>query len=128
MFCHSCGKEISTVNNYCEYCGEKISIISTGNIEQEKNLYDSPKGKTILVFGLLGVLGIISCGLLSFFSIPAWIMGNGEIKNHPYDERVKTGRVMGIIGVILLVITVILVTILVTAVVDKIPLSRYGYR
>jgi hypothetical protein len=67
-----------------------------------------PKGTTVLV---LGILGLVCCGVAGIF---AWVMGNTAIKEidaNPaaYDNRgtVQAGRILGIISVAFLVIGVI---------------------
>ncbi len=124
MFCHSCGEELSEGSIYCSKCGEKISSVNENEPNQAINVYESQKGKAVLVFGLLGILGIISCGILSFFSIPAWVMGNGELKKHPNDERLKAGKIMGIIGVVLLSVTIVVVAYLVSGNIEKMAINH----
>ena len=69
---------------------------------------DHPKGMTILV---LGILSLVCCSPLG---IAAWLMGNSALKEidaQPgrYGNRqiVQIGRILGIIGTILLALTVI---------------------
>ena len=69
---------------------------------------DHPKGMTILV---LGILSLVCCSPLG---IAAWLMGNSALKEidaQPgrYGNRqiVQIGRILGIIGTILLAFTVI---------------------
>ncbi len=109
MFCHSCGKNVVQGNAFCSHCGAKVSIQTTDYGQSNKPIdpYNAPSGKLALTFGLLGLLGIVSCGLLSFFAIPAWIIGAKDRKNYPHDERLKAAKVMGIIGVIILAISMI---------------------
>jgi Domain of unknown function (DUF4190) len=74
---------------------------------------DHPRGVTILV---LGILGIVCCSPLG---IVAFIMGNNalrEIDAQPgrYRNRqlVQIGRILGIIGMVLLVLSLIWVVFL----------------
>jgi hypothetical protein len=69
---------------------------------------DHPKGMTILI---LGILSLVCCSPLG---IAAWLMGNSalkEIDSQPgrYANRqiVQIGRILGIIGTVILVLTVI---------------------
>ena len=69
---------------------------------------DHPKGTTILV---LGILSLLCCSPLG---IAAWLMGNTALKEidaQPgrYGNRqiVQIGRILGIVGVVLLVISLI---------------------
>lgn len=69
---------------------------------------DHPKGVTILV---LGILSLVCCSPLG---IVAWVMGNkalAEIDQNPggYSNRqtVQIGRILGIIGVVLLVLSLL---------------------
>ena len=72
-------------------------------MENEKQ---SPNSTTILV---LGILGIVLCGICA---IIAWVMGNNEIKMYPKDQNIKTGRLLGKIGTILMIIYLPLYTLL----------------
>lgn len=67
-----------------------------------------PKSTPILVLGLLSILGLSICGPI------AWVMGNNamrEIDASPaqYTDRgtVNVGRILGIIGTVLLILTVL---------------------
>lgn len=67
-----------------------------------------PKATLVLI---LGILGLIVCGVLAPF---AWVMGNravAEIDANPgvYDGRgeAQAGRILGIIGSVLLIIGVV---------------------
>ncbi len=67
-----------------------------------------PQGTTILV---LGILGIVICGILAPI---AWVMGNNAIKEidrnpSAYSNRgtVNAGRILGIIGTVLWAIGII---------------------
>jgi hypothetical protein len=65
---------------------------------------DHPQGTTILV---LGILGLVTCGLLG---IVAWVMGNGALADidaapgyYANRSNVATGRILGIVSTCLLV-------------------------
>lgn len=69
---------------------------------------DHPRGITILV---LGILSIVCCSPLG---IAAWLMGNTALKEidaEPgrYGNRqiVQIGRILGIIGVVLLLLSIV---------------------
>lgn len=69
---------------------------------------EASQATTVLV---LGILGIVICGILAPF---AWVMGNNELEaidagRRPPDQRstANAGRILGIIGTILLGIGVI---------------------
>jgi len=82
---------------------------------------EHPQGTTVLI---LGILGIVACGLLAPF---AWSMGNKtleEIDRDPlrYSNRsnVNLGRILGMVGTIILgvsIIAMVLYFILVIAVI-----------
>ncbi len=70
---------------------------------------EHPQGTTVLI---LGILGIVACGLCAPF---AWSMGNKaleEIDRDPmrYSNRsnVNTGRILGMVGTILFGIGIVL--------------------
>lgn len=66
---------------------------------------EASQATTVLV---LGILGIVICGILAPF---AWVMGNNELAaidagRRPPEQRstANAGRILGIIGTVLLVI------------------------
>jgi hypothetical protein len=69
---------------------------------------DHPKGMTILI---LGILSLVCCSPLG---IAAWLMGNSALKEidaqpgrYANRQIVQIGRILGIIGTVILVLTVI---------------------
>lgn len=67
------------------------------------------RGVLILV---LGILGLTFCGI--FTAIPAWIMGNADLKDmdagimDPSGRgTTNAGRILGIIGVVLSALTIL---------------------
>lgn len=69
---------------------------------------DHPKGITILV---LGILSLVCCSPLG---IAAFVMGNNALKEIDADparygnrQIVVIGRILGIVGMVLLVLTII---------------------
>lgn len=69
---------------------------------------EASQATTVLV---LGILGIVICGILAPF---AWVMGNRELEaidsgRRPPDNRgtANAGRILGIIGTVLLGIGII---------------------
>jgi hypothetical protein len=74
---------------------------------------DHPKGMTILI---LGILSLVCCSPLG---IAAWLMGNGALKEidanpQAYSNRqiVQIGRILGIIGTVILILSVIWIVFL----------------
>lgn len=74
---------------------------------------DHPKGMTILI---LGILSLVCCSPLG---IAAWLMGNNALKEidaapGQYSNRqiVQIGRILGIIGTVLLVLSIIWIVFL----------------
>ena len=68
------------------------------------------RGTLILV---LGILGLVGCGI--FTAIPAWVMGNGDIKQMDAGTMdpsgrglTNTGRILGMIGSILFIVGVVI--------------------
>ena len=73
------------------------------------------RGTLILV---LGILGLVMCGI--FTAIPAWIMGNSDIKQMDVGTMDPTGRgmtnagrILGMIGSILFIVGAVIVITLV---------------
>ncbi|HEY3142068.1 MAG TPA: hypothetical protein VGJ86_13110 [Acidimicrobiales bacterium] len=77
---------------------------------------EHPKGTTIMVLGILGLVSIALCAVFApFLGIPAWVMGNNaihEIDMNPaaYTNRgaVQAGRICGIIATALFVVLLVL--------------------
>lgn len=74
---------------------------------------DHPKGMTILI---LGILSLVCCSPLG---IAAWLMGNNALKEidaqpgrYGNRQTVQIGRILGIIGIVLLVLGLIWVVFL----------------
>jgi hypothetical protein len=72
------------------------------------------RGVLILV---LGILSLVGCGI--FTGIPAWIMGNGDLKQIDAGTMDATGRgmtnagrILGMISVILMVVGIVVVVLL----------------
>ncbi len=70
------------------------------------------RGTLILV---LGILSIVLTPCLSILGIPAWIMGNSDLKAIDADQMdasgrslTSAGRICGMIGVILLILSILL--------------------
>jgi len=79
--------------------------------------YEHPKGTTVLV---LGILGLVCCAPLG---IAAWVMGNNAIREIDasgafYSNRgtVNAGRICGMIGTILWIVGIVLYAVLAVAV------------
>ena len=57
MFCSHCGKEISSGDSFCKYCGNRIEYKNIGNSASETK---SPKikrsSKPIILGGILGLM------------------------------------------------------------------------
>ena len=71
-----------------------------------------PQATTVLV---LGILGVVLCGVLAPF---AWVMGNKaikEIRANPTafsgESEVSAGRILGIIGTMLLILGVLVLAV-----------------
>ena len=83
-----------------------------------------PKATLVLI---LGILGLIVCSVLAPF---AWVMGNravAEIDANPgvYDGRgeAQAGRILGIIGTVLLILSIVVLAFVVVLVIAGIASS-----
>lgn len=78
-----------------------------------QTMRDHPSGTTVLV---LGILGLVVCGLLAPI---AWIKGNSakrEMDAQPHINwtnrgSVTAGRILGIIGTVIIVLGIVFVVI-----------------
>ncbi len=86
---------------------------------QLSNVREHPDGTTVLV---LGILGLVACGLLAPF---AWVKGNAAMReidaqpqvNWTNRGAVQAGRICGIIGSVLIMLGVLFLILFVLAVV-----------
>ena len=76
-----------------------------------------PSSTTAMVLGIIGLAGILACGGVTLVLSPfAWIMGGRAVREidaappgtYRGREQANAGRIMGIIGTILLIIGVVL--------------------
>lgn len=92
--------------------------MSTPQFPTEGNAYpESSQATTALV---LGILGIVICGVLAPF---AWNMGNKELAaidagRRPPENRgtANAGRILGIIGTVLLAVGIVFVVLAIAGV------------
>jgi hypothetical protein len=77
-----------------------------------------PSATTAMVLGIIGLVGILSCGGITLVLSPfAWAIGGKAVKEIDAAppgtvggrEEANSGRIMGIIGTILLILAVIAV-------------------
>ena len=68
----------------------------------------------ILVFGILGIVLAVACGIGGVFGVTAWIMGNSALRTldtagDPLDQRgtVQAGRICGIVATVLTALVVV---------------------
>ena len=115
QYCTFCGHPVSAGDRLCAFCGndlEKQKIKPNKNILEDLNKANSSPtedinknnepGRSTLVL----VLGILSIMLLGpFVGIPAWVMGNKDLKkikngiiSLTEKTKTETGRILGIIG------------------------------
>ncbi len=81
------------------------------------NVREHPDGTTVLV---LGILGLVVCGVLAPF---AWVKGNkakAEIDAAPHVHwtnrgSVTAGRILGIIGTVLIIVAIAFVVLVLLA-------------
>ncbi len=125
MFCRQCGKTIEDNSAFCQNCGTPVSAPNSAPNPAPEFLpppsapqYNAPvldPGRGVLIL----ILGIFSLFFGLFTGIPAWIMGNTDLKRIdrgeiPISERGKTqaGKILGIIGtswVILIIVPLFIV-------------------
>jgi len=122
MFCQKCGTKLEEESNFCQKCGNSISQPYVSNSSSKENTikYQEPgRGTLILV---LGILSIVLLG--PFVGIPAWVMGNKDLKKIrngiiSFNEKsaTKIGMILGILGIIgssILIIIVLGIAIVVS--------------
>lgn len=109
MFCQKCGTEVADDINYCPKCGNSIS-------SEEKQVTNMPSisyqesGRGTLIL----ILGIFSFIFGPFLGIPAWIMGNSDLKKIKQGiisigekTSTKIGMILGIITTLLIPVVIV---------------------
>ena len=134
MFCKNCGKEIPEDSKFCSFCGYKLEMESSQsnpeeqsqpefseNTEQAKSadvkVMIAHRGTMILVFGILGISGVLCC-CVGIFSLIAMIMGISDLKKmkmgimDPNGKQItKIGMILGIVGLAMTIIVLAAVII-----------------
>jgi flagellar basal body-associated protein FliL len=111
MYCASCGNRMLDSNNYCPYCGKRISTVLSIPEHRSQSAIQHGHWKLILLFGIL------SAAVFGFLlGIPAWIMASRDLKMIKLGEieirkKVPTqiGMILGILGTFLTSIALIMV-------------------
>ncbi|KQW46891.1 hypothetical protein ASC77_16935 [Nocardioides sp. Root1257] len=85
-----------------------------------------PSATTAMVLGIIGLVGILSCGGVTLVLSPfAWAIGSRAVKEIDAAppgtvggrDEANSGRIMGIVGTILLILAALAVVILIVALV-----------
>jgi len=100
------------------------NVMSQPQFPSESGAYpEASQATTVLV---LGILGIVICGILALF---VWVMGNKELEAIDAGRRApenrctaNAGRILGIIGSVLLIVGLV---VLVLVVVGSITLTVF---
>jgi len=116
MFCTKCGSQLEEGNHFCPKCGTTISQDNIANPSTSDNniKYQEPGRGTIIL--ILGILSIVLLG--PFVGIPAWVMGNKDLKkikngiiSLSEKSNTKVGMILGIIGTFISFFTIMIIGI-----------------
>jgi hypothetical protein len=138
--CSDCGGTVSRQAGSCPHCGKPIQIseppgrlpgrarpIRTSSrrmpVSVEPAMGVSPSGSTVLIVSIVGLF------LACVFCPVAWILGNEHLKKcrrlgMAPDDSARTGRVLGIIGTVLLIVWAAFVVIVLAGGIDYIRSLR----
>lgn len=104
MYCPTCGHQNEPDAKFCASCGKPIATAGqpTRNAANATNVTAVQQGRG----GLILTFGILSLLLLGpILGIPAWVMGNGDLKKIragaieiAHHGLTKAGMILGIIG------------------------------
>ncbi|MBO9522887.1 MAG: DUF4190 domain-containing protein [Nocardioidaceae bacterium] len=93
---------------------------------------DHPQATAAMVWGIVSLVGGVSCGLPILASPVAWILGHKarkEIRREPQryggESKATAGMVMGIIGTVLLVLALVLIVVVVVIAVNSEPTTGF---
>jgi hypothetical protein len=93
-----------------------------------------PSATTAMVLGLIGLIGIMFCGGLTLVLSPfAWVIGGRAVKEidanpgrYSGRDQAQGGRIMGIIGTVLLGLGLIAIVLFVVLIVAGVSMSEGG--
>jgi hypothetical protein len=89
MRCPYCRQAIPREVKFCPYCGEQPEKYDTRDLPHSRRSYRvqlAHRGGLILAMGVFGILLAIPCGPLDLLlALPAWIMGQTDLR------RMRTG-------------------------------------
>lgn len=129
--CPDCAEQVQQAARVCKHCGYRfdeapasgqtpppqggsISRPYTPPTVERANPREHPEGTTVLV---LGILGLVLCGILAPF---AWVRGSKAVKEidaappGSYTNRgsAQAGKVMGIVGTVIWISAIVLYVVL----------------
>ena len=78
---------------------------------------DHPSATTAMVLGIIGLVGVLTCGGITLLLSPAaWVVGRRAVREidaspgrYAGRERAQAGKIMGIIGTVLLALGVLVI-------------------
>ena len=121
MYCSHCGQQNAENARFCSSCGKQLAspTDAPAYAAEESGATAPEAGRG----GLILTLGILSVALLGFvLGIPAWVMGNKDLKKiraGTIDRKQKgltqSGMVLGIVGTFVSPLIGVLATILIVA-------------
>lgn len=110
MFCRNCGNEMSDKDRFCTKCGKaSADAVMPLTPPVKKEPYSST---LILVFGIVG-LALEMIGGIVFGAITMHMAKAYANAGCPLTGKVKTGRILGIVGFINGIVTTVVYVIFV---------------
>jgi flagellar basal body-associated protein FliL len=133
MYCPNCGSKNDDAARFCTNCGTSLATRSgaTGDVAPApsvEQLKEAGRGATILT---LGILSVVLLGLI--VGIPAWVMGNKDlrkIKAGTIDAKQRgltvAGMILGIIGTFHVIAGILVVLLVVGATIGTARVASRG--
>lgn len=91
-----------------------------------------PSATTSMVLGIVGLVGGFLCGVFILLSPVAWVMGARTVREidasggrYSGREQANVGKVLGIVGTVILVLILIVVAVIIALAVTSEPSSTY---
>ncbi len=114
MYCSNCGEEFVNGNKYCLKCGYSVSSKETTIVCNAPFKYPEPGSGSLIL-----ILGIFSFIFGPLAGIPAWVMGQRDLKKikngiiPTYEKKAtKIGMIFGILNTLIVFIIVVIAIVL----------------
>ena len=107
MICNKCGNQVSDYAMECPFCGEIFRDVSSPtSTPGKKEPTAQQQAESAFVFGIIGFILSIAFCFMPYLGIVFSVIGLSKAnryieKGNPESSRVKKGKILSIIGLII---------------------------